>query len=295
VRKWGPGVLLVTPSIVAVAVFVYGLIGWNFKIAMSDEHTFYYIYHYHFVGLQNFIHLWSDGLWRRAVIHELFFTVIFVGGALLLGLVLALLLDKKIRAEAIFRTVYLLPLAVSFIAAGIVWKWLMNPAAPPNRAGLNVLFQHAGLGFLANSWFASARWGVAAVALPALWQMSGYVMALYIAGLRGVPDELREAARVDGASEYQIYRRIILPQLRPVTLAALIILGHISLKIFDVFVSVAGISATNDIVPAVYIWQKQFSFTDSADAATAASYLLLAVAMLVVPYLIWSVRLERRS
>lgn len=291
---WGPGLLLVSPSIIVIAVFVYGLIGWNFRIAMSDQHVLSYVYKYHFVGLTNFTHIWSDSLWRRSVFNEVFFTVIFVGGALLFGLGLAMLLDKRIRGEAGFRTIYLLPMAVSFIAAGTVWRWLMSPSMEP-AAGLNAIFQKMGLGFLDNGWFTSPRWGVAAIAIPALWQMCGYIMALYLAALRGVPEELREAARVDGASEFQVYLRVVLPQVRPVTLAALIILGHISLKAFDVFYAVAGVSATHDFVPALYIWQKAFSGGDPATAATAAAYLLLVVAVLIVPYLIWSLRLEKRT
>jgi glucose/mannose transport system permease protein len=130
-------------------------------------------------------------------------------------------------------------MAISFIVTGVVWRWLMNPAMGSRMSGLNLLFDTLGLDFLINKWYTTPTWGIAFIAIPAIWQMSGYTMALYLGGLRGIPVELREAAQVDGANEVQIYRFIILPLLRPITLSAMIILGHISLKVFDLIVAVA--------------------------------------------------------
>ena len=129
------------------------------------------------------------------------------------------------------------------------------------------------------------------MAIPAIWQMSGYVMALFLAGFRGVPEELREAARVDGCNEWQVYRWVILPHLRPVTLAALIILGHISLKVFDLIVSVSGKQILTD-VPAIFMWTAVYDAHDPAKGATIAGYIVLSVAIFVVPYLIWNRRQE---
>ncbi|RJL32849.1 sugar ABC transporter permease [Bailinhaonella thermotolerans] len=277
---------------IAIAVFVYGLIGWNFKLAMSDQHD--QVTAGKFVGLENFTALWDDERWGLAVRHAVLFTVVFVLGALVLGWFLALLMDKGIRGEGGFRAVYLFPMAVSFIATGIVWRWLMSPAPPERGVGLNQLFDSVGLGFLANEWWQNRSYGMAAMALPAIWQMSGYVMALYLAGFRGVPDELREAARVDGCTEWKVYRYVVFPHLRPVTLAALIILGHISLKIFDLVVAIATKQIIAD-VPAVYMWVMTFDAHDPAKGATIAAYMLLAVAVLVIPYLVWTVRSERRA
>lgn len=283
---------MVSPSILLIGIFVYGLMGWNIGIAASDQHSTGGPAN--FVGLTNFEALWSEERWLISVHHAVLFTIVFVGGALLLGWLLALLMDKGIRGEGGFRAVYLFPMAISFIATGIVWRWLMNPAPPERAVGLNALFDDVGLGFLANNWWQNQDWGMAAMAVPAIWQMAGYVMALFLAGFRGVPEDLREAARVDGASEWRIYRHIILPQLRPVTLSALIIVGHISLKVFDLIVAVAGKQIITD-VPAVFMWQVVFDYRDPAKGATIATYILLAVAVFIVPYLVWSVRSERRS
>jgi glucose/mannose transport system permease protein len=201
-------------------------------------------------------------------------------------------MEKGIQWEAGFRAVYLFPMAISFIASGVVWRWLMNPAPPERAVGLNQLFNKIGLDALANNWWQNPDWGMAAMALPAIWQMSGYVMALYLAGFRAVPEDLREAARVDGASEWKVYRYVVFPQLRPVTLAALIILGHISLKVFDLIMAIAGKQIIT-YVPAIATYVEVFDSHDPANGATIATYLLLAVAVLVIPYLVWSVRAER--
>jgi glucose/mannose transport system permease protein len=291
-RTWLPGLLLVSPSIIAIAVFVYGLIGWNIKVAMSSWHTV--ISPQRFVGLENLSKLWGEARWEIAVRHAVIFTIAFVGGAMLLGWVLALLLDKRVRAEGGFQAIYLFPMAVSFIAAGIVWRWLMNPAPAERASGLNLLFDRVGLDFLANDWWQNRSWGMAAMAIPAVWQMGGYVMALFLAGLRGVSEDLREAARVDGCTEWQVYSKVVIPQLRPVTLAALIILGHISLKVFDLIVAISGKQIITD-VPAVYMWAMVFDAHDFAKGAAIATYMLLAVAVLIIPYLVYIVRTERSA
>lgn len=291
-RRWLPGLLLLTPSIVAIGVFVYGLIGWNTRLALSDKHD--EISPQRFNKGKNFVDLWSDASWPGAVRHAILFTVVFVGGALLLGWFLAFLMDKGIRGEGGFRAIYLFPMAVSFIASGVVWRWLMNPAPPERAVGFNQLLNKVGLGFVANDWWQNPRWGMAAMAIPAIWQMSGYVMALFLAGFRGVSEDLREAARVDGCAEWQVYRYIVFPQLRPVLLSALIILGHISLKVFDLIMAIAGKQIIT-YVPAVATYVEVFDRHDPANGATIATYMLLAVAVLVIPYLVWSVRAERRS
>ncbi|WP_157250946.1 carbohydrate ABC transporter permease [Nonomuraea typhae] len=289
-RTWLPGLLLVAPSIVAIGVFVYGMLGWNIRLAMTDKHS--EVAEGNFVGLKNFIDIWDLPRWHLSVNHAILFTVVFVLGALVLGWFLAFLMEKGIKGEGTFRAIYLFPMAISFVATGIVWRWLMNSGTGERAVGLNRLFDAIGLPQWA--WFRDPDWGMAAMAIPAIWQMSGYVMALFLAGFRGVPEDLREAARVDGCTEWGVYRHIVLPLLRPVTLSALIILGHISLKVFDLIVAVSGKQIITD-VPAVFMWVAVFDSHDPAKGATIATYIVLSVAIFVIPYLIWSVRKDRRS
>ncbi|GAA3124328.1 sugar ABC transporter permease [Planomonospora alba] len=292
VRGWLPGLLLVAPSIAAIAVFVYGMLGWNFRLAMTDKHD--EVSEGGFVGLENFTGLWEQQRWHLSVNHALVFTAVFVGGALVLGWLLAFLMERGIRGEGTFRAIYLFPMAISFVATGVVWRWLMNSSTGERAVGLNRLLDGLGLEFLQWQWFRDPDWGMAAMAVPAVWQMSGYVMALFLAGFRGIPEELREAARVDGCTEWGVYRHVVLPLLRPVTLSALIILGHISLKAFDLIVAVSGKQIITD-VPAVFMWVAVFDAHDPAKGATIAAYIVIAVSVFVVPYLVWSLRKERRA
>lgn len=293
-KRWGPGLLLLSPSLVLLAIFVYGLIAWTIKVSVSDQHTA--LESKGFVGLQNYVDLFTNdisGRFTHSLKNLLIFTVVFMIGTILMGLLWAFLLERGVRGEGFFRTVYLFPMAVSFVASGVVWRWLMNSATGADAGGLNWIFGRIHLGFLENSWWTHPDWGMAAMAMPAIWQLSGYVMALFLAGFRGIPAELKEAAVVDGASTFQLYRRVIFPQLTPVALSALIITGHMSMKMFDLIMSVSGPQWLTE-VPAVYVWQSLLT-SDYAKAAAISVILLVLVAMVIVPYLIYVNRAERRS
>jgi glucose/mannose transport system permease protein len=168
----------------------------------------------------------------------------------------------------------------------------MNSASGSRISGLNLLFQDLGLDFLINRWhLTDPPWGIAFVVIPAVWQMSGFTMALYLGGLRSIPEDLREAARVDGATEGQIYRHIILPLLTPVTLSAVIVLGHISLKIFDLIVAISQNNIALD-VPGVYMWRTTFDGLNYGQGAAIGMFMLVTVAILIIPYMIYSMRTE---
>jgi glucose/mannose transport system permease protein len=283
------GILWVLPSLIAVMVFVYGFIGWTARVSVSAWKGL--LADYTYVGFKNFTDLASDQRFAIDVQNTAIFTVVFVLGCLGIGLGLAILLDKGIRAEGFYRSLFLFPMAISFIVTGVVWRWLMNPAQGDRLSGLNLVFDKLGLDFLVNSWHGTPTWGIAAVAIPAVWQMSGYTMALYLAGLRAVPESLREAARVDGATELQVYRKVVMPLIRPVTLSAIIILGHISLKVFDLIIAMAGKQVALD-VPAIYMWTTTFDGFFFGRGAAIGIVLLLSVAVLVIPYLWYTLRQE---
>lgn len=282
-------ILLVLPSILAVAIFVYGFIFWSVRVSLSQWKGL--LPDYTFVGLQNYIGLFKDPRFMVDIRNTVLFTVVFVSGSLLLGLLLAVMLDQKLPFEGFFRGLFLFPMAISFIVTGVVWRWLMNPAEGSRMSGFNLLFANSGLDFLINQWHLTPNYGIAAIALAAIWQMSGYTMALYLGGLRSVPEELKEAARVDGATELQIYWKIVLPLLSPVTLSAMIILGHISLKVFDLIVAIAGKQLQLD-VPAIYMWQTTFDGYFFGRGAAIGILLLLSVAVLIIPYIRYTLRTE---
>lgn len=356
-------VLMISPSLLLLAIFVYGFIGHTLYVSMTDwgrQMALAESPEIHFIGLANYRDLFTgllDFRFRQDVVNMLFFTALFVGASLLLGLVLAILVDQHIRAEALFRTIFLFPMSLSLIVTGTMWRWLLQP-----RGGVNVLPTFLGkepwpflwlssrtqylqfnwqrlpwylaivagvlFAVLALLWLRKRRPAVAALlavlagallgwaflgpaealqALPfpelhgfnaalvgivmaATWQMAGYTMALYLAGLRGIPQELREAARVDGAGELQIYRYVDLPLLWPITLSAVIILGHIALKIFDLVFAMAGPDNAPTSVPAVSMYLTTFRGNQLAKGASIAVILLIMVSALIIPYLVYSLR-----
>jgi len=282
-------IALVSPSILAILIFVYGFIAWSVRVSLSEWKGL--LPDYTWAGFKNYIGLFSDPRFHIDIRNTLVFTIVFMAGSLFLGLMLAILLDQGLRGEGFFRSVYIFPMAISFIVTGVVWRWLMNSAPGSRMSGLNLLFKNIGLEFLINQWYNTPKWGMAAIALAAIWQMSGYMMALYLSGLRAIPHELREAAQVDGAKEIQIFRYVTMPLLRPITLSAMIILGHISLKVFDLIVAVAGKQLPLD-VPAIYMWQTTFDGYFFARGAAIGILLLISVAVLIIPYLRFTLRSE---
>ncbi|MFI5691209.1 carbohydrate ABC transporter membrane protein 1 (CUT1 family) [Kribbella rubisoli] len=295
IRTWGPGALVLLPTVLLLGYFVYGLIAWSFNTSLTDRHTgrkgpaSY-------VGFENYGNLFTEERFLNSLKNLGVLTVAFIVGTLIFGLIWALLLEKGVPGESVFRSVYLFPMAISMIASGVVWGWLLNPSQGEDARGLNRLFEILHLHFLENPWWtAGSRWTtMASIALPAVWQMSGYIMALFLAGFRGIPPELREAARVDGASEFKLYRHVLFPQLSPIALSALIILGHISLKLFDLIYAITGPNQFRTEVPAILMWNTLLR-SDLAKASAIGIVMLAVVAVLVIPYLAWTVRQENEQ
>lgn len=285
-KDYALSALIVLPSLLAVGVFVYGFIGWTGYVAMSGWNSF--VPDLSFVGLRNFLDLFQSFRFQIDLRNTLIFTAAFLTGCLGLGLLLAVLLDQKVRGETVFRNIYLFPMSISFIVSGTAWQWLLNPST-----GVNLLFEAVGLARLKSPWFTDPKIAIYCVVIAAVWQLSGFTMAMYLAGLRGISEELREAARVDGASDWQMYRYVILPLLTPITLSAAIVLGHISLKIFDLVFAMTGSGpAFSTDVPGIFMFETTFRGNRFAEGAAIAIVMLLMVAVVVIPYLVWSTRAE---
>jgi glucose/mannose transport system permease protein len=354
--------LMLLPSVLLLAIFVYGFIGQTAYSSLTNWQGMAETAEKNFIGLDNYKQLFTgllDVRFRQSLVNTLTFTLFFMLGCLSLGLLLAILLERGLRGEGAFRIIFLFPMSLSFIVTGTVWRWLFNPIGGINRIptlfGLESLkirwltdrtqvlqFDWLSLpqflavalalamAFLAiRAWrrarkgiaFVMALVGVAALAwvllggadavqllkypephglnlamlgivIAAVWQMSGYMMAMYLAGIRGIPDELREAARVDGATEFQVYRHIILPMLQPITLSAMIVLGHISLKIFDLIFVMAGPDNATTDVPGVLMFTTAFRANQFAKGAAIAMVMLIMVAVVIVPYLVTTLRAE---
>ncbi|UZJ76913.1 carbohydrate ABC transporter permease [Fictibacillus sp. KU28468] len=286
--------VFILPSILAVGVFVYGFIAWSGYVSLSNWNSL--VPDMSFAGFKNYVFLFKDFRFQADLRNTLFFTVFFILAVLVMGLLLAVFLDQKIRGEGLFRNIFFFPMALSFVVTGVIWQWLLNPAT-----GVNLFLKKSGLDSL---WYTSVKiipgveWGkiqfgvpvaVIAVVIAAAWQMTGFSVAMYLAGLRAIPEEIREAARMDGASEFQIYRKIIFPIVAPVTVSVVIIMAHISLKIFDLIYAMTGPGANfvTD-VPGVYMFETTFRGNYYANGAAISIIMLVTVAVFIVPYLISS-------
>jgi glucose/mannose transport system permease protein len=294
-------ILIIAPSVLAIGIFVYGFIAWTGYVSLTRWRGV--VPDYTFVGDDNYVDLYHTPRFQADIRNTIVFTAFFLLFATVLGFFAALLLDQKVKAEGFFRGVFLFPMAISFIVTGIAWSWLFNPST-----GVNLLARKAGydgplpqwltdpnvlLGFQLGEIEAGISVALLPVVVAATWQLAGFTMALYLAGIRGVPEELREAARVDGATEWQVYRKVVLPALRPVTLGVLVILGHISLKVFDLIVAMAGSGpgfATD--LPAFYMFETTFRGNFFASGAAIAMIMLFLVSIVIIPYLRYSLRRE---
>jgi len=295
--------LMLLPSIILLAIFVYGFIAWTGYVSFSQWDGVEP--NYEWIGFENYKQLFtSEGgvaakrfsidLW-----NTLFFTFFFLLLCVGVGLFLAILLDQRVKGEGIFRTIYLFPMALSFVVTGVVWQWIFAPGTASRLRGINALLNTVGLDALRWKWYTETgalgpfHYALIPVIIAASWQLIGYTMAMYLAGLRGISEEIREAARVDGATEFQIYWRVILPMLQPITLSALIVLGHISLKIFDLIYTMTGKGPgfVTD-VPGIFMFETTFQGNHYAQGATISMIMLLMVAVVVVPYLIYNARRE---
>ncbi|WP_126993200.1 carbohydrate ABC transporter permease [Thermosipho globiformans] len=298
------GLLVITPSIIAIAIFVYGFIGWTVRTSFSNWNSFSTLLRgqYKFVGLRNYIRLFQDSRFQTDLWNTFFFTLFFLLGTIALGIIMAILVDKGLKGSRFFQNLFLFPMAISFVVTGTVWSWIFAPGnIPQNPQGLNLLLSKLGLEKLMWGWYTSThsigKFNVALipVIIAAIWQLSGYTMAMYLAGLRGISEDIIEAARVDGASEWKIFWKIKMPLLTPITLSAMIILGHISLKIFDLVFSMTG-SGPNFVtdVPAIYMFELTFRSNRYAMGSAIAIIMLCFVAVVIIPYLATNLRGERR-
>ncbi|MCF8154623.1 MAG: sugar ABC transporter permease [Rhodoferax sp.] len=271
--------LVVAPAFVLGFAFIYGLMIWNGVLSVTASRM---LPNYdQFVGLEQYRRLFEMDRWWVALKNLGIFSVLYVGGALSLGLTLAIFLDQKVRAEGFLRTVYLYPMALSFIVTGTAWKWILNPSM-----GLEKLMQDLGWSSFHFDWLVQSDTAIYCVVIAGIWQSAGFAMALFLAGLRGIDDSIIKAAQMDGASLPRIYWRIILPILRPVVFSTILVLSHLSIKGFDLVMALtAGGPGYSTDVPATFMFVMSFTRGQIGLGAASATMMLATVAAIVVPYL----------
>ena len=271
--------LVIAPGFVLGFAFIYGLMIWNGVLSLTASRM---LPNYdEFVGLEQYVRLWEMDRWWLALKNLGIFSVLYVGGAMLIGMALAIVLDQKVRAEGWLRNIYLYPMALSFIVTGTAWKWMLNPSL-----GLEKLMQDLGWTSFTFDWLVQSDTAIYCVVIAGIWQSAGFAMALFLAGLRGIDDSIIKAAQIDGASLPRIYWRIILPMLRPVVFSTVMVLSHLSIKSFDLVMALTGGGpgyATD--VPATFMYTMSFTRGQIGLGAASATMMLATVAAIVVPYL----------
>lgn len=296
-------VLTLVPSLILLGVFVYGFIAWTGVVSVVNWNSF--IPNYTFSGLMNFFNVFQTFRFQADLRNIVVFTVLFIAGCLVVGLFLATLIDQKIRAESFFRSVFIFPMAVSFVVTGVIWSWILNP-----KTGVNLVLRDFGIKNL-PSWYLSSAVvpnitvgdlqigipiALLAVLIAAVWQMSGFSMAVYLAGLRGISDDVKEAARIDGAGAWRMFFSVILPNLKGTTTTVIIILTAASLKIFGLIYAMTG-PGSNFVtdMPTMNMFQTTFSGDQFSQGAAIAVVLLILLAAFIIPYLISTLKQGTQS
>jgi len=281
--------LVLSPSFAVSVFFVYGFILYTAFISMTKSKMLPNLDR--FVGLENYPKLWKTLNWQVALDNMLVFGVLYIVISGVLGLFLAILLDQKIRGEGFLRTTYLYPMALSFIVTGTAWKWFLNPGL-----GLEKTMHAWGFESFKFDWLINPDMAIYTIVIAGVWQTSGFVMAMFLAGLRGIDSEQLKAAQLDGASTFQTYWRIIIPQLRAVYLSAFVVLAHMAIKSYDLVVALTGGGpgrATE--MPATFMYSYTFTRNQMGIGAASAIIMLMTIAAIVVPYLYAETRGKRND
>ena len=286
-RDWLPRLVL-SPSFVLILVFVYGFIIYTGYLSLSASRL---LPNYDFVGLENYERLWRLPHWWRALTNLAIFGSLYIIISSAIGLGLAILLDQKIRAEGVLRPIYLYPMALSFIVTGTAWKWFLDPGI-----GLEHVVNEWGWESFQFGWIKDRTFAIYTVVIAAVWQSSGFVMAMFLAGLRGVDNEIIRAAQIDGASAATLYRRIIIPMMRPVFLSAFVVLAHLAIKSYDLVIALTGGGpgqATE--LPATFMYSYTFTRSLMGIGASSAIVMLVMIFSIIVPYLYSELSQGRRQ
>ncbi|GAA5787432.1 sugar ABC transporter permease [Chitiniphilus shinanonensis] len=286
-ERWLPRLVL-APSFLLTLVFIYGFIAWNGYLSFTASRL---LPNYEWVGLAQYETLFANERAWVAVKNLFIFGSLFIGGGMAMGILLAVFLDQKIRGEGVLRTIYLYPMALSFIVTGTAWKWMLNPGL-----GLEKLVHDWGFTSFTFDWLVNPDMSIYTVVIAGIWQSSGFVMALFLAGLRGIDDSIIKAAQIDGATLPRIYWRIVLPALRPVFFSTLMILAHIAIKSFDLVMALTGGGpGFSSDVPATFMYASAFTRGQMGVGAASAMMMLATVAAIVVPYLYSELRGSRHG
>jgi glucose/mannose transport system permease protein len=280
--------LVLSPSVLFVFIGVYLFICWTIMISFSSSKM---LPRYDFVGLEQYVRLWSTPRWITAVENLFVFTVLFLCITIAVGLFMAILLDQKVRAEGALRAIYLYPMALSFIVTGTAWKWILNPSL-----GVQKVINDLGWQNFVFDWITQPDFAIYCVVIAAVWQSTGFAMAIFLAGLRGIDNSIIKAAQIEGASLPRIYLSIIVPMLRPAFLSVIVLLSYISIKSFDLVLALtnAGPGSATEM-PSTFMFSATFRRNQMGVGAASAVMMLMTVAAIIIPYLYSELKEDRNG
>ena len=275
-QEWLPRIVI-APSFLLVLLFVYGFILYTGYLSMTNSKM---LPSNEWVGFANYTKLFKLRHWDTAITNLAIFGILYIVICSCLGLFLAIMLDQQIRGEGFIRPIYLYPMALSFIVTGTAWKWFLDPGI-----GIEHTMHLWGWESFHFDWIKNRNYAIYTVVMAAVWQSSGFVMAMFLAGLRGVDSEIIKAAQIDGASGFRIYRKIIIPMMRPVFLSAFVVLAHLAIKAYDLVIALTGGGpgqATE--LPATFMYSYTFTRNQMGVGASSAIIMLVMIFSIIIPY-----------
>nr|WP_236675375.1 sugar ABC transporter permease [Piscinibacter sp. HJYY11] len=275
------------PTAAVTLVFVYGFIAWTVYMSFTGSRMMPV---YELIGFDAYARLWQMERWGVSIRNLLVFGGLFMVLNLAIGLLLAVLLDQRIRFEGTLRAIFLYPMALSFIVTGTVWKWMLNPGLGLERSVH--LLGWTGFKF---DWIINPDYAIYTIVIAGVWQTSGLIMAMFLAALRGVDQDVVKAAYMDGATMPQIYWGIIIPSIRPAFFSAVVVLAHLAVKSFDLVIAMTngGPGYATDL-PSIFMYAMSFQRNNIAVGSATAVMMLCTVMAIVVPYLYSELRPGRR-
>ena len=283
----GVHVALLPMALTALVAYV-GATLWSLRVSFTSSRTFAVD---DFVGLAQYVRLPGNDRWMLSLGNLAIYGVLFIAATLVIGFVLAALIDRQTRIEAALRTAFLYPYALSFIATGVVWQWLLNPGL-----GIQEAVRHLGFKSFEFDWIVDPDKAIYTIVIATVWQFSGFVMVLLLAGMRGIDPEIWKAARLDGIPAWRVYWSIVLPMLGHALATAAILLLTAVVKLYDAVVAMTqGGPGTASEVPAKFIMDHLFGRANIALASAGSIVLLLTIALLLAPFLYWRHRAARAT
>jgi glucose/mannose transport system permease protein len=276
-QDWLPKLVL-APSFAVTILFVYGFIGFTVLLSFTGSKM---LPRFDWVGWENYHKLWALPAWNMAIVNIAIFATLYIAICTAVGLMLAIFLDQKIRGEGVLRPIYLYPMALSFIVTGTAWKWFLDPGI-----GLEKVMHLWGWESFSFTWIKDGDMAIYTIVIAAVWQTSGFVMAMFLAGLRGIDNEILKAAQIDGASNWNLYRRIVIPLLRPAFLSAFVILSHLAIKSYYLVIALTGGGpGTATQLPATFMYSYTFTRKSMGIGAASEVIMLMTIAAIMIPYL----------